>query len=845
MAKDFDLLFLDITTTIKTEAAAAATSIDVTTSTGMAAQDAVTIVLDNASVHKTVITSVTDGDTIVIADAIPASRHADVGAVVKSYNGFMCKVEDQRKYFRVTDAPLLPQTMITESASPENIQPEREIQISQSDWRKGFQDFLLEDAHKYYDSENCDARLKGRVMLSPKKLAALAFPAVTYSPPTLIDGALDDWASATNLTSWVEAGDGVDQETTVRHTASGSSAKKEAGAGGAKAGSIYQDLSWGAPLQGAVIAVTAWGRKTDATGSITVGLHDGISLKTKEITSAINTWETGTAYFVISPTATQCRVTITYTTGLASKNIYIDDVSISFVTPALGATVKEIEFGSAIVVVAGNCLFNSASGAIVTLVKGFAKTITDLCVFQNRLYIAQGWSDEYYYTSDLITFTESTLANSTAKHMSNIGNSQFWISDSLNTLRDSDNPINGGTALSTQYIVGSSDFDITDLVDHESIVFVRKEDDVYYLSVGDVLSLLELDPEATTAYAHKLFLWGDNLYIPSGINSLYEYDISSGVATVISPTRYATGDVTYDEEILAICADETYLYIAQDNGSSLNILAGRWEEVGGESDWYWHPIYEITMNDITAMLVSSLTGSKRLYVGTTAYADGIIPFFVSAGYSAPWLETGYECVAAGTFYTPWFTSNFPTEEKYWKSIDITSICITSKTSITVSYQVKGGSWVAMTALTTSALNGSDYPDEVTDNRAIGVSSERIRFKFAMASAVDEYTPILYGQGGGFVVYSVLQSDRKRQIEATVVVAATTRERGRTALARTVSTDLTNLRALYQGNDKETVVAPDDTEYEVIFAREGYEEQLAYDDVLKLEVWWVSLRLLEV
>ena len=50
-----------------------------------------------------------------------------------AYN-FMLRQEGRTKDWLVTDAPLLPQTLITESASPSNIDPEREIQVSQVDW---------------------------------------------------------------------------------------------------------------------------------------------------------------------------------------------------------------------------------------------------------------------------------------------------------------------------------------------------------------------------------------------------------------------------------------------------------------------------------------------------------------------------------------------------------------------------------------------------------------------------------------------------------------------------------------------------------------------------------------
>ena len=115
----------------------------------------------------------------------------------------------------------------------------------------------------------------------------------------------------------------------------------------------------------------------------------------------------------------------------------------------------------------------------------------------------------------------------------------------------------------------------------------------------------------------------------------------------------------------------------------------------------------------------------------------------------------------------------------------------------------------------------------------------------MATDLDEYTPILYGTRGGISVKGVLQSERKRQINAQLRIAERINERTRTTLARTVATDMTDLRAYYTANDKETVVAPDDTEYSVTFDRESYREEAAYDETGHLHEWLVTVKLLEV
>ena len=767
---------------------------------------------------------------------------------------YMLRQKGDTKDFLVTDAPLTPQTLITESASPTNIQPEREIQISQVDWRKGFQDLMLEDERKYNESENCDARMKGEVTLSPKKLSAISL-GTTPTVPVLTDGELDVWIDANNLTNWTEdiigtPSDWFRRDDSVRHTASGYSAKFGAATSHWEAydSFIYQEIysegNLPASLRGKQIQVSMWARGTDADTRLKFEVTDGEeTTDSGDIITQATTWQQGSVIHTFGASATQLKITIYFSTYNDGDYVWTDDVTVDYY-PIYGAISDQVEFGDDIVVASGNSLFNIASGSAVFL-QNFPKTITDLCVFENRLYIAQGWGYDYFYTSDLSTFTAFTDAAIHPKYFANIGGGVMICSDSNNTVKSSANPINGGTAWSTAYTVGSDDWDITGLVDHEDTWFVRKEDNVYYLSGSDVYPLIpELASEASTTYTYGLYYWKGCLYIGSGVNSFYEYDVSSGVVTTLSPVKYAPGDANYDEELLALCGDETYLYIVVDNGSDLKILAGRWETVEGDTDWRWHPLYDKTMNDITAMLISSNSGSKRLYVGTDTYTDGIIPFFVPVGYSHPYTESGYECEASGDFITPWHRSNFPTESKYWKSVDFTSICCTDKTSIIPYYQVKGGEWVALTALTTSAYDGG-YPAETTDSRTIGVSSERIRFKFAMAAADDDYTPILYGTGGGIVAYAVLQSDKKRQIIATIQLASEIRLRNNKVEKRVVSTDLSNLRTIYKAGGGITITAPDETSYDCVFARDGYEEQLAYDKTMRQEVWWCTLKLLEI
>ena len=751
---------------------------------------------------------------------------------------YMLVKTDNKKLWNVSDAPLLPPTLVTGDFTPSSISPDRAIRLSQDDWRKGFQDLMLDDPKKYYQSKNCDARFKGQVILSPKELGALAAPST--GKKAIKDAGMEDWVDAGNLTYWTKMGGGTLIQDTDKYT--GTYAAKLKGL--STNIEIYQDLPFHSQNKGKQFTLKAYCKITTDIDSAKIGIDDGVGTTwSSEITNT--TYTQISVSRTLNANATRLRIRF-YAAEAASFTAYlwVDAVTVESATPNLGSCAKEINFGSDVLIASGPSLLK-VSGSSLVVITDFPATITDLCVYDNKLFIALGLSNAFYYTSDLSTFTQSNLIYSTAKYMSNIGGFQFWITDTNNTLRDSDNPINNGTPFSTPYTLPNSAYSITGLVDDDAIVYVRKQDQVYYLSGAKVYSLIpELAAEVNTIFSYGIYPWKGKLYLPSGVNSLYEYD--DGVVTVLSPTRYAVGDPNFDTKILALAGDETYLYVVIENGIQIEVLAGRWEYVDGVTDWVWHPIYEKTCNDITAALISSVTGYKRLYLGTNTASDGIFNFIVPVAYAEVLKESGYKVIDGGDFITPWFRGNFPTEKKYWESVDVINKCITARTYIIIYYQKKGDTtWTSLGTCTPQALVNGDYPPEITDTKNINISSERIRFKFTLVTTDENYSPILYGKGGGYGISAKLQSTRKKAIEATILVAPYWRERDGTVISRTISTDLTALRTLYTSTALITLTGPEATAYSVLFDREGYREELAYDETGRIENYWVSVKLLEV
>jgi len=101
-------------------------------------------------------------------------------------------------------------------------------------------------------------------------------------------------------------------------------------------------------------------------------------------------------------------------------------------------------------------------------------------------------------------------------------------------------------------------------------------------------------------------------------------------------------------------------------------------------------------------------------------------------------------------------------------------------------------------------------------------------------------------GCGICVKAILQFERKKQIDATVLVAAKYLTRDRVTESTAIATTLGYLRTLYALGQAMTVTGPDDTVYSVMLDKDGYVEQLTYDEeVERNECYWVSLKMREV
>jgi len=507
---------------------------------------------------------------------------------------------------------------------------------------------------------------------------------------------------------------------------------------------------------------------------------------------------------------------------------------------------------------------NTAGGATFYTASDTTIEVTDSSVFTAGEYAVwdAGLDTEEYIETDSITDGDTIVAvrarlGSTAYghesgstirkisalagavYMANVGNKHAMIADTTGQIRISDNPLNNGTAWSTAYTLDNDDRTITDLVDDPNGNYlILKQDGPYYLD-EDVTPLLiqEAQSDVSTTETYEGHVWQGRAYFPGGVNKLRVYDLADDIYEDISIVGFAPGDEDMDAEVTAITSDADYLYVALDNGTEVEILAGRYETIAGTTSWVWHPIWEKTSNDIVSMCVSSVSGSKRLYALTDTYTDGVLVFTLPQSYSDVLLESSYEFETTGTFVTPWFETEFFEQDKYWANLKVSAMNFSGYTSIQVHYQIEGqGEWDDTNDWTelgfcdaselfsyTASPRALDYPPQQVTSFDINASARAIRFKFTLktaldASTTDELSPVLLRYG----VFARVEKSigGKAMPDELIVMTLSLHDdpfmRNGTQIQYPVGDQIQDLRSLRRASEALTLIGPDRIERKVKF-----------------------------
>jgi hypothetical protein len=413
----------------------------------------------------------------------------------------------------------------------------------------------------------------------------------------------------------------------------------------------------------------------------------------------------------------------------------MDDVTITIAGTALNAhPVVAIEDFSGYPYFACGYYLGKWDGTDVDLLCAFTTPITSLCTWGSYLLIGLGYSTQYWYF-DGTTYTKSTISGGAMKYLSVVGDT-VWGSSSAYQVKSSTNPLNGGS-WSAATDVGNSNKTINALIDHPDSVFVSETDGFYEITTdGEPCVIPDLYKEGHTKTGRNPCFWKGNIYINSGFGAVYEYDDSATSIATITPRNFMPTNDDMDGITCAMDGDDEYLYAIVDNGTKIEILAGRWESIpynmygDTASDWRWHHIGEQTLTDTSDNVryakVSTLPTSRCLWMGCSSATDGIY-----------YMDIDTNMQTSGSLYTAWFTGEYRHILKTWYSITLyTDNCDANKT-IAVSYKKEfDSSFTSLGTIVSNSATTLYFGDSVV--------TKKIQIKLDFSSNSATSSPELQG-----------------------------------------------------------------------------------------------------
>jgi hypothetical protein len=221
-------------------------------------------------------------------------------------------------------------------------------------------------------------------------------------------------------------------------------------------------------------------KKVSGTGGIRIYIWDNVTGFTYSSTVTDTTYSTQTVTATISGSAASVKV------GIEVTGECIADADDSALIPTGGVSCAgTAKYNDVLYAVFGRVVaqFNGENGtngphwdAVVIHSSAVA---TDIKTYETNVFVAFGASQAYIYGSTT-SWTTSTLT-STAKNaiFFTVSRSSLWKSETVNTIKSSTNPLNGGS-WSSAYTIGSTDRPVTRLYGSFDTVVAGKEDGLWW-----------------------------------------------------------------------------------------------------------------------------------------------------------------------------------------------------------------------------------------------------------------------------------------------------------------------------------------------------------------------------
>ena len=372
------------------------------------------------------------------------------------------------------------------------------------------------------------------------------------------------------------------------------------------------------------------------------------------------------------------------------------------------------------------------------------KNITDLEAFtDDYLYIARGKDNKYCRmptTED--AWSESGQADGKADYFQTYGTT---LAKACKPREVKTATAPEGAGWTTEYTIGSTADDITDMKEESGTLYIMKEDMPYYIdTVGAVQRLIPgLKTLTSTTSGVNSFVWKAKLYIPCGTQSLVEYGCVAETQLWRDPADFCDNLTEYTGRVQALTGDDRYLYAITDNDTKVELLAGRLEEIDGSTDWVWHPLSELTLTGCQIAFASSIH-KKRLYVASTNSADSFYYYPLPTTYGDIDSDANYAFQTDGYFITPWHHANFKADYKAYIKITLNmGGAIDTNIYFEGHYRIKGVSaWTDIGDFQTAPRTTKYIP--VTTGTGLNPTGIMIQFKFVAKTNDTSTTPKLLG-----------------------------------------------------------------------------------------------------
>ena len=583
----------------------------------------------------------------------------------------------------------------------------------------------------------------GHLVLNPL-VSSVTVPTL----PTLIDGGLEIWTSASNLTNWTETvstGSVAREATTIHGGTYSAVLTAQATGGGASLAQISQVLGGTiANYQGKRITFGAWYYGSASGGSALLTINDGVGSTNSGALTLDSTWRYANVSRVINGAATGITVSCHADGGNGiNAAVAFDDCYVA--VSSASSAIHWCNYNNNVYLAVDGALYKleTTAGASFTLVATMPATITDLISgIDNNLYIFLGDDSPHWYMTTAEVFTETTTAGKTW--------AVFWMNriyalDSAGLLSYTATAGGAWTDDADLSDNGVSDNEINNVqlyrdADGSTIIYVATKRGLYAHDItGTQWVETELVLPEHTNSGKGVTRWRDALYVSAGLDVI-KY-IAGGTATITSAglAREDGLPSEYNGEIMNLIKGYNEMYALVDSTQTTGTTTSGVYAYDGNS---WHNVWvaDTTEGTMHAGIVSSAYAYRLWFdhAGTIYY----IP--LERNLRNPKKLSTYTYAASGTFITPWFDAGWSQAPKIAVRLNtFTSGCSATET-VVIKYRVNYSTtaiettWTTLATLTTNGLVATSFGSSA----GLAFKSIQFRFDFVRAAGSPTLSPDL-------------------------------------------------------------------------------------------------------